>query len=87
MILIFDSETDANEALETINTRYGCDYMAENGYRMEVWDTVKKAFNTDKWYFNKPVARLGKTVDELMEGIGGFEEVEIVEIPTAPSSQ
>jgi len=74
MILVFNTEAEANTAIELINTKYGCAYEAPNGYLMENWAIVKKALSEDKWYFSKPKAMLGKTESELMTGVTGYTE-------------
>jgi len=78
MILVFNTEAEANTALDLINTNYGCDYIAENGYQMQIWAIAKKALTEDKWYFKKPKAHLNKTVDEAMAGVIGYTEQEAV---------
>lgn len=75
--LVFNTQAAADTALNTINSRYGCPYVAGN-YRMDEWDVVKKADNEDKWYFVKPEERLNKTLTELMNNVGADEEIETI---------
>ena len=73
--LVFNAESAATTALATIEDRYGCPYTS-GSYAMERWDTVTKAASENKWYFKKPQARLGKTVEELMDGITAGDEIQ-----------
>ena len=69
MILVFDTEEQARAALTIVNASLGCPIHRLNGYKMEKWDSVHKAVNTDKWYFGVP-----ENVDGL-EGYVTMEEV------------
>lgn len=69
--LTWNNQADADASLAAVNTLYGCKYTADNGYIMSVWDNVTKSDAEEKWGFAKPEARLGKTVDELMNLLVG----------------
>lgn len=78
--LIWNNQTDAEASLEAINYVYGCPYEAGNGYRMDQWDSVIKSRVSDDHGFFKPEERLGKQMDNLMNGLIP-EFVENAEMP------
>ena len=67
--LTFNTEAEADTAMTTINSVYGCPYLHENGYRMDSWSQVRKSTLEDKWGLKKPRDKLGKTVEEVMADV------------------
>ena len=63
--LVWNNKGDAEISLTAINFAYGCPYVAENGYRMDRWDFVKKSNTTNHHGFYKPEERLGMKMDDL----------------------
>ena len=72
--LTWDNQTDADTSIAAIDTVYGC--PVQNGYKMTTWANVTKSDAENKWGFEKPEARLGKTVVELMAVVtAGYTEL------------
>jgi len=73
--LVWNSQQDAEDSIDAIGAVYGCPHEAENGYKMDRWDTPIPSRSGDKWGFFKPEARLGKTEQDLMANVTpGFIE-------------
>ena len=73
--LVWGSQKEAEDSLLAINAMYGCPYLAENGYRMDRWDSVVKGSVGNDHGFHKPKERLGKKMDDLMPALKpGFIE-------------
>jgi len=71
--LSWNNQADADTSLAAVNAVYGC--PIHNGYTMTTWDNVTKSDAEDKWGFNKPEERLGKTSAELDAAlVAGFTE-------------
>jgi len=73
--LTWDNQNDAAGSLVAVNAEYGCPHAAENGYRMDQWDTLVSSNDESRWGFYRPVSRLGKTIDALFARLTpGFTE-------------
>ncbi len=75
--LIWNDQIEAEDSLAAVNAVYGCPYVAENGYRMDLWDTLVLSRDGSQWGFYKPGVRLGKEMPDLMNGlVGSYSESE-----------
>lgn len=70
MKLIFDDEIVANNALNIVNSNYGCPISLPNGYIMTEWAQLSKKYNANFWEFTKP------TEDKLTGVSGWVQEVD-----------
>jgi len=72
--LTWNNQADADESLSAVNIVYGC--PVQNGYMMLTWADVTKSDAENKWGFEKPEVKLGKTIEEL-EGalVAGYTEL------------
>ncbi len=79
MFLVWNNPNLAETSLAAVNAVYGCPYVAENGYRMDRWDTVTQSNDGNQWGFSwgfsKPVSHLGKLEQDLRASlVPGFIE-------------
>ncbi|MEE9510292.1 MAG: hypothetical protein V3V81_07340 [Candidatus Bathyarchaeia archaeon] len=76
-ILTWDRQSGgAGTALAAVHAVYGCPIEKENGYIMTIWDKVTKSDAEDIEGFEKPIAKHGKTIEELEAALtAGYNEL------------
>jgi len=75
VFLGWENEQDAKDSLAAVHAMYGCPHLAENGYRMDLWDDITKPILGDVYGFFKPEIRLGREMGTLMAVlVPGFTE-------------
>ena len=80
--LVWENEADSQASLAAVNAKYGCPYVALNGYKMDIWDEMTQSQAMDEgvqrenWGWFKPISALGVTQTELMaELVGECEDL------------
>lgn len=78
-ILTFTTEDAAIAAESQICTNLNCSISEANGYMMDKWADIIKAYNLDIWYFTKPTSGVrGLSVADLMQDVVDYAEQEEV---------
>lgn len=73
--LVWNNQQDADDSLNALNSTYGLPFEAENGYKMDRWDSVRESNTGVDYGFYKPEERLGMGMDDLMPDlVDGFTE-------------
>lgn len=76
--LTWGNQADADTSLVAVDAIYGC--PIQNDYTMLTWANVTKSDAENKWGFEKPAAKVGKTIEELEVGlVSGYTE--LAEVP------